>query len=262
MQGTDQNPAADERLVAAADILVALGLLTRLPVPVNAETAQARSANIAWAYPLAGLVVGGFGAATGYMALWLTLPVPLVAGLVLLSTIVVTGALHEDGLADTADGFWGGRDRAGRLKIMKDSHIGSFGVIALILSVGLRWSALSVVIAGDSPALSILAAAVLSRGPMVAVMATLPNARDTGLSVLVGRPAGMTALLAIALALAGGAVLLGLTLLPVAAVLCLTTIIAAAIARTKIGGQTGDVLGAVQQIGEVAVLATLAALVS
>ncbi len=118
---------------------------------MDTVAATARGALAAWAYPLVGVVVGGLGAVTGALALWLGLPAPLAAGLVLLAMIAVTGALHEDGLADTADGFWGGWDRARRLEIMKDSQIGSYGVIALILSLGLRWSALGVLIAHGTP---------------------------------------------------------------------------------------------------------------
>lgn len=251
-------PDRDAKLATPADIATALALLTRLPVPMPAGN---RGARAAWAYPLAGLFVGLIAASIAGFATWLGLPPALVAGLALLALITATGALHEDGLADTADGFWGGWDRQRRLEIMKDSRIGSYGVIALILTLGLRWAALSALIDHGQLVAPILAAAIVSRAPMVVVMATLPNARDTGMSMLVGRPRAATALLATLTALALGTACLGGSVLPVALVLILATSTAALISRSKIGGQTGDVLGATQQIGEIAALVTLSVLI-
>ncbi len=230
----------DTPLLQPGDIALALALLTRLPVRL-AHGAATRGAAAAWAWPLAGAIVGGLAALGGSIALALGLPTGVVAGIVLAAGIVLTGALHEDGLADCADGFWGGWDRARRLEIMKDSHIGSYGVLALGLSLILRWSALSALIAAGHLWGPIIAAAALSRVPMTGVMHALPNARGSGLSQSTGRPAQGGAVIAAVLA----AALAGLA--------------AAAIARARIGGQTGDVLGATQQLAEIAALAALAA---
>jgi adenosylcobinamide-GDP ribazoletransferase len=241
------------------DIPLALGLLTRLPVTVDPEVARRRGAAAAWAYPLAGLVVAVCAAALGWAALAVGLPGALAAGLVLATQTILTGALHEDGLADTADGLWGGWDRDRRLEIMKDSRIGTYGVIALVLSFGLRWSALAALAPVMGPAL--LAAALLSRAGMTAVMGCLPPARDGGLSRGVGCPAtrawGAACAIAVGLSFAvAGPVALGMALAA-----GFTALACAAIARSRIGGQTGDILGATQQVAEIACLAVAAALV-
>ena len=246
-------------LIRLGDIRAALGLLTRLPLRLS-EVDLARGAAAAWAYPLAGLVVGILAALVALGAGWLGLTPAISAGLALASMVIVTGALHEDGLADSADGLWGGWDPVRRLEIMKDSHIGSYGVIALILSLGVRWLALAS-LAGQSGPGSLITAlvlgATLSRAPMVVVMSALPHARRGGLSVRVGRPHRASAALAVAVACAVGLVFLGLALAWVIVVLTVTTFAIVLIAKAKINGQTGDILGATQQISEVAILCTL-----
>ncbi|MBC9180481.1 adenosylcobinamide-GDP ribazoletransferase, partial [Pseudoroseomonas ludipueritiae] len=127
-----------------ADFSAALGLLTRLPTGwLPQHNSAAGFARSIWAYPLVGLGIGAAGGAVMAAGLWLGLP-PLVAALwSLAATLLLTGGFHEDGLADTADGFGGGRDRARKLEIMRDSRIGSYGVLALVLALGLRAAALA-----------------------------------------------------------------------------------------------------------------------
>ena len=248
----------DKSLIRPVDLQLALSLLTRLPVRVSAYE---RSAEAAWAYPLVGVVLGTLAALGGLAAGWIGLPPPLSALVALSLLIVLSGAMHEDGLADTADGLWGGWTREKRLEIMKDSHIGSYGVLALILSVGARWGALWLLFeAGPATAaVALIAAATLSRGVMPALMAALPHARDTGLSRRVGGVAPISA--AVAGMLAGAIAILILGGAGVTAVLCagVAALGVGAIARAKIGGQTGDILGASQQIAEIAVLFSLLA---
>jgi adenosylcobinamide-GDP ribazoletransferase len=236
------------------DVLAAFGLLTRLPVPDHAP----RGAAAAWAWPVAGAVVGALGALALQTAMWAGLTAGPAAALALAVMALATGGLHEDGLSDTADGLWGGHTPARRLEIMKDSRVGSYGVLALML-VGLaRWSAVVALAEAGLGAAALVAAGALSRAPMAVVMAALPNARGTGLAALVGRPGGWTAAgaaalgLLLALAAAGPAVLAG-ALLAAALVAAL-----ARTARARIGGQTGDILGAAQQLAEAAILAALA----
>lgn len=248
-------PDRDTPLVQLGDIATAVALLTRLPISVPARQ---RGAAAAWAYPLAGLAVGLVAALTGTLAAWLGLSAALAAGLVLLSMIVATGALHEDGLADTADGLWGGWTAQKRLEIMKDSRIGTYGVIALVLSLGLRWAALAALATQGGLGGAVLAAAALSRAPMLFVMHALPSARDGGLSASVGRPGRGSVILGLGIAAILGGVLTGTRIFPLLLLLSLTTFAIAAIAKAKIGGQTGDILGATQQISEIAILAYLA----
>ena len=162
-----------------SDVVEALALLTRLPVPAGDGT---RGAAAAWAYPLVGVVIGGIAAVAGAIAYWLALPPLLCALLSLATMIVLTGAMHEDGLADTADGLWGGWTREARLEIMKDSHIGTYGVLALILSVAARWGALWLLFeAGVGLACAaLIVGAAVSRGAMPALMAYLPQCPRDG----------------------------------------------------------------------------------
>jgi len=258
MQKTDMRPPRPQ--IVLNDLLIALSLLTRLPVPQadwsNTERPPARGA---WAYPLAGLVVGCLAALTGLVSGALGLSPAVVAGLMLAVLSVTTGAMHDDGLADCADGFWGGWDKARRLEIMKDSAIGAYGVLALIIVFALKWGSLSALLAHPSATVwIILAPAILSRAAMVAVMELLPNARGDGLSSKTGTP-GKPAMW-VAIALGVGAALVapanGFVLIAVAA---LSAGVVGLIATRKIGGQTGDVLGATQVITEVALLITLSA---
>lgn len=237
------------------EIVLALVLLTRLPLPRLSEEAFADGARAVWAYPLAGGLVGAIAACVGAVLLTLGLPTMIAAGGVLATLALLTGAMHEDGLADTADGFWGGQTTARRLEIMKDSQIGSYGVLALILVTGLRWGAYSALL--TIGVLPVIVAAMLSRAGMPWLMARLPHARAEGLSRSVGTPVMMRALLAILLASGLGIVLIGAVTIAALASALVATCLVGAVAQAKIGGQTGDVLGAAQQLGELAVLVTL-----
>ncbi len=243
-------------LARPGDIAEALTLLTRLPVPAPDHP---RGARAAWAWPLAGAGVALLAGLVGWASLGLGLPVALAAGLVLAAQIAATGALHEDGLADSADGLWGGQDRAGRLEIMKDSRIGSYGVLALGLSLGLRWSALTAIFEAGALFAPLIAAALISRAPMAVLMAALPNARGAGLAHGVGRPGQDTATLAALLAAGLAFLVVGWAVLAPLFWAALAAIGLAALAKQKIGGQTGDILGAAQQVCEIAALAALAA---
>jgi adenosylcobinamide-GDP ribazoletransferase len=243
----------------AADMAEALMLLTRLPVPVRLT--RPRGASASWAWPLAGAAVASLAAAVGAAATATGLPPGLAAGLALAALVLLTGALHEDGLADTADGLWGGQTRDRRLEILRDSRIGTYGVVALVLVLGLRWQALVLLVADPCAlATAMVAAAALSRAAMAGVAAALPHARADGLSVSTGRPrAGAVALGALlAAALAVG--LVGVAVVGAALAAALAAALIARLALARIGGQTGDILGASQQLAEIAVLIALLAL--
>ena len=249
---------SDRAYVFVTDFWAALGLLTRLPLRVDMDRAQLRGAAAAWAYPLVGLVIGIFLAAVAQAALFIGLGPSLAAMAVLLAGILLTGALHEDGLADCADGLWGGYSPQRRLEIMKDSAIGTYGVLALILSLMIRWAALKVILGGDFW-LAIIATAVISRAPMVVAMAVMPNARQSGLSHSVGRPSAKTAVISAAIAGGLAVVFLGTTSIPVIAAVIILAVVLTRIAQAKIGGQTGDILGAMQQLAEIGALLAIVA---
>lgn len=244
----------DLSLMTLGDFRTSVALLTRIPVKAEFD----RPAQAAWAYPLVGLLVGACAALVVSLLLWLGVPGAIAAGAWIATTVVLTGAMHEDGLADCADGFWGGFEKARRLAIMKDSQIGSYGVLALVLTIGMRWIAVATLIESEAWLWSLLALEALSRSAMPAVMHSLPHARDNGLSHAQGRPSMQVACLAVAIAFGIGALMLGWVILKLALVMALTTLVAASMAQRKIGGQTGDVLGATQQVLMVVGLITLA----
>ncbi len=250
-------PKNDVSSPKLGDLPVALALLSRLPLNLPPDRFE-HSARAAWAFPLVGALLGAIAGGVGMAATALGINTGFGAGLCLFALILLTGALHEDGLADSADGLWGGFDRQRRLDIMKDSHIGSYGVLALGGTLILRWWGIMLLLdnAGFLPAMIALGA--LSRLPMVLLMTALPHARETGLSHSVGRPAPGIAIVAVTLAvLCGGGMLMGAVWMALIVTL-LITLFVAQLAKSKIGGQTGDILGASQQLCEIALLILLA----
>lgn len=242
-----------------AEAATALVWLTRLPLGKLLPAAPVPLARAAWAFPLAGMAVALPAGGLFWLCAQIGLP-PLAGALLALGLAAwLTGALHEDGLADFADGG-GSPDRARALEIMRDSRIGSYGVVALILSFGLRAAALAAMAPGQGLA-ALVAAAALSRAGMAAGLAALPPARADGLGRAAGRPRAPQALVA---AMIGAGLLIwpaGLSgTWPAALLACAAAqALIACNARRRLGGQTGDVLGAMQQVGEIAVLLLLAA---
>ncbi len=235
------------------DLNAAFMLLTRLPVARSEGALPARSAGI-WAYPIVGLGVGAIAAAAFWIASKLAFPPTVAAICAVAVSILATGALHEDGLADTADGFGGGSTVARKLEIMRDSRIGSFGALALMLSLGLRVAALSSLAGPGRVAIALIAAGVLGRGAMIGVLLALPLARPEGMAASLGpTPLGPAA---IGLGIACACVFLphGVHAL-VAAVLAGATM--TWLAHRQVGGYTGDVLGATEQVVECAVLVAM-----
>lgn len=247
------------------DLAGAIGFLTRVPVGEGAH-GVALPRTLPW-FPavgvLVGLVVGGVAAAGT------ALVDPLTGAAVAVAVgALVTGGLHEDGLADTADGFGGGWSPEQRLAIMDDPRQGTFGVLAVVASVAIRVAALAH-LAGDraQPATAwtvVLAAPVvhlLARGWAVAALVTTPPARGEGLGRTAGagrRGPGLPLALAgwatVALLVAGPA--------PTGAAVAAGAVATAAmvaLARRKIGGLTGDAAGAVEQLAEMAALVAMAA---
>lgn len=249
----------DKAMKGLRDVGIAVMLLTRLPLPISLDFEDRSPAHAAWAYPLAGALVGAIAASVAWLAGAIGLGPAFQAALALTALVVMTGAMHEDGLADCADGFWGGWDRDRRLKIMRDSNIGAYGVIALGLCLGVRALAYGTLFATGSIVMPLLVAAVLSRAAMVQVMERLPNAREDGLSKSTGRPGLRNVAIGYGIAALVSVAFLGLSALLTVLIAGATAAICGRIALAKIGGQTGDVLGASQQICELAVLLCLVA---
>lgn len=241
------------------DLLSAFALLTRLPLPGRDADGPHRQSRSVWAYPLVGAAVGALSALVWLAAQFAGLGLPLAAGLAIATQVLITGALHEDGLADFVDGLGGGRDMETRLAIMRDSRIGAYGVIALIVSLGLRWGAVAG-LALHNVVAGLICAALLGRLALVALLALLSPARIDGLGAMVANPPRRSVILAFVL----GLTIVVLHLPSVAALLAFAAMalgvgVIAMLARRKIGGYTGDVLGAGAQVSETAVLLTLAA---
>lgn len=237
-----------------ADILLCAAFFTRVPLP---DAGSGRSfAPALWAAPLVGAVIGlatGLAILAG-LAFGLPPAAAAVAGLA--ASILMTGALHEDGAADVADGFGGGGTRDDKLAIMRDSRIGSYGTLALVLSVLARWSALAAIAAAEGGTLlwTAIAAHAASRAVLPAFAAYVPPARTTGLSAGIGTLPAHTVGLALGI---GFLALLppgpGFALVATGLLACIFLLIDR-LCRRQIGGQTGDVLGAVQQCCEIAIL--------
>lgn len=220
-------------------------------------------------FPVVGAVVGGMTGVALVLAHVARLP-DLFSGLFALAiAAMITGAFHEDGLADVADGFGGGNTREERLEIMKDSRIGAFGTLTLIITLMGRASLLAalLVLAPLGAILLVASAAAFSRALMVDLLWATRPARSNGLSVMAGQPSRNTTLLALAIGGLFAGVSGSVVLTPEAGVLALVAgglalAMVRALAMRKIGGQTGDVCGAGQIMAETAMLAVYAAAVA
>jgi|SRR5580692_2541459 adenosylcobinamide-GDP ribazoletransferase len=234
------------------DFLVAVQFLTRLPVPrVRFDPDSLSTA--AKFFPLVGLMIG-LGASGLQRIAAPHLSRPLVALLVLTFLVLITGALHEDGLADAADGFGGGWNREQVLTILRDSRIGSFGALALIFSVLARFLLLSELPAGRLTAF-IVSAHVLCRWTALPLSYFLPPARESD-----GQGARIAQKISFVTLLLG-------TLLSFAIVFCfmrtgfwipalvsiVITVLTGLYYARRIGGVTGDCFGATNQLTEIAV---------
>ena len=243
----------------AEELRLAFLLLTRLPVGTIRGAAPGMAAS-SWAWPLAGAVVGVIAALGAGIGLWLGLPPAMAALLALAASVLATGAMHEDGLADLADGFGGGRDRARKLEIMRDSRIGSYGVMALVLAIGFRGLGIAELLGGGSATAALIGIAAASRAVLPSALILMPPARADGLGRSAAGAEPRPALIAAAI---GFACLLPLgpgIALVVAVAIALAATAVAALAMRQIGGQTGDVMGAMQQLAECAGWAVLVAL--
>jgi adenosylcobinamide-GDP ribazoletransferase len=242
-----------------AQIEHALIFSTRIRVRPFAEVSPIDVGRCLWALPLAGLVVGLFSGYVFWVSSLAGLGTIVSAAVATAAAVLVTGALHEDGLADTADGFGGGTTPARKLEIMRDSRIGTYGSCGLFFCLLVRTGAVAEIAVPKYALLSLIGAHAAARATMPVMLLLLAPARADGLAAGVARPSLRNALVASAI----GAVvlfacfsaqrallsilLLGL-LIPCFAYFC----------RNQIGGHTGDTLGALEQISEIVVLSVAA----
>jgi adenosylcobinamide-GDP ribazoletransferase len=244
-----------------ADTLTALAFFSRVPVRPAPTAFDLR--RIAGAWPVAGAVLALTPAALFLICAGLRLP-PIVSALAALATMaLLTGAMHEDGLADTADGFGGGATRGRKLELMRDSRLGTYGAMALLFVVLTKVATLGAI--GVSPwrgALALVCAAVVSRALALWHWSTTLPARPDGMAASAGRPDDDS--LAVAGIAGGVAGLLLLIFFTFAGLLALLLAAVGArltvrIAEDQIGGHTGDTIGATQQVTETLLFVGLAA---
>jgi adenosylcobinamide-GDP ribazoletransferase len=263
MTADDQNNVEFQALVE--DLKPASAFLTRVPLAVARSPGAPDLGRAARVFPVVGGLIGIAEGIVLLLALWLALPAWIAAALAVGFAILLTGALHEDGLADTVDGFGGGQSAERKLDIMDDSRIGSYGALALVFAVVLRIATLSSLIAagGFRAALGLVAAEAVSRGAMVRLWHSLPAARVGSLSDSAGTPDERAMLIA----LAASAIIVVITIVPAfgvaAAIVASLVLVVTAYGFTRltsnqIGGRTGDTLGACQQVALIAFLVGLA----
>jgi adenosylcobinamide-GDP ribazoletransferase len=249
------------------DIRACLLFYTRLAIGVGPDGhAMPDFSRACWAAPVAGALIGAIGGVVLSLAAFVTSPPMVSATAAVCALAFITGALHEDGLADVADGFGGGRSREEKLAIMRDSRLGSYGVLALCLSTLFRVSALAAMLeAGSlSAVLALIGASALSRALGLLPLVRLPSARGDGAGFAAARPSSSALRMALcigvvfALAPALGGVSLAHSIIAIVAAVAAAAGVTSLAAR-QIGGYTGDVLGAAQQATEIAFLAALSA---
>jgi adenosylcobinamide-GDP ribazoletransferase len=247
-----------------------LRFYSRLPVPKwsfeHDPHAVPDFAIVPRVLPLAGAIIGLPAAVILLFLSWLGLSGSLAASFAVLVSVLVTGALHEDGLSDVADGFGGGATRERRLEIMADSRVGAYGAAAMVLALLIRVTAIGDLTNNSgfwAAAMALLAAAAVSRVSGLLPLVFLPPARPGGRSASVGQPSPVTITIAVissiflglALLLIGGFHLRGIALSIIFSYIVALPMIV--LSERMIGGQTGDVAGATQQVAEIVFLTTL-----
>lgn len=239
----------------AKQFALCLVFFTRIRLPAVLDLSSVTLASGVWAFPLVGLLVGGVGAAILWGGQQIGLSALVTAFLVVAAQVWFTGGLHEDGLADSADGMASHRSKEEKLAILRDSHIGTFGVLALIVVLGLRVSLLTEL----QNVHALLLAALMSRLGMALLMFISPQARSEGLSAVAGTPKPFAITAAFFMAILSGVYLVGAPVTLGVFVLLLSAVWAMKqLAMQHFGGITGDVIGACQQLSEVALLLMLA----
>jgi adenosylcobinamide-GDP ribazoletransferase len=242
-----------------SDLVMAFTVLTRLPVGALASHEwDGDLGRSVWAYPLVGAAVGATGAAVYWISQRAGLPATLGSVCTLGVSILVTGALHEDGLADTADGFGGGASPVRKLEIMRDSRIGTYGALALMLSLAVRGTAIAGMGRAGVVAAALVVAGALGRGSLIVVILFTEPARADSLAARLRGPRRARAVVGLGLSAAAAFLLLPPRLACGTSMAALgTTLGMRWLARRQIGGYTGDVLGATAVAVECVVLGAL-----
>src|SRR5688572_8308096 len=234
---------------------IAIQFLTRLPVPRSLNSSETDIGKAAAFFPLIGVIVGG-GAALVFVVLQRVLPLPASVFCAIVFAAFITNGFHEDGLADSFDGFGGGWTKDRVLEIMRDSRIGTYGTLALIFIIIGKFTFLSSLPQGQIWRWLIVAHTA-SRWTILPLCMWLPYARADGQGKLVAKQVG-----ALEIIIGTVTLLLVLLLLPWQAALAallvtgVVTLLSGCYFRARLQGLTGDCLGATNQLTEVALFLT------
>ena len=219
-------------------------------LPVGPEPDGESSAASSWAWPVVGACVGILGGSVAYLSILAGTGTAVAALLSIAVMIVATGALHEDGLADSADGLFSGGTRDKRMEIMRDSRTGAYGAIAIAVFLIGRHASLDNLLQASQVFGPLIAACSASRAAMQFVLRFLPMARPDGLAAGFGVPPNLSVASGLVLASILAFTVVGWQFAPAIAIALATAFVVAWIATRRIGGVTGDVLGAAQQSAE------------
>lgn len=239
--------------------LTALVLLSRMAIPTQPKWFENRASD-RWAYSLAGLLIALPAVVITALLRNLGMPDEIAAIFLVALPMILTGALHEDGLSDCADGFWGGQAAQKRLEIMKDSNLGTYGTLTLVIITLASWVSYGALLKEETawPA-AVIAIHMFSRASILIPMTFLPHARSGGLAAHVGKSNTQDCLIAFAISTGFAIVWFAGNAISMALIAGLSGFGAQILAQRKIGGQTGDVLGATQQVTALLLLIYLAA---
>lgn len=262
---TPEDDASNSVKVQWQVFLVALAFFTRIPIPADTPYSARRLNQANRYFGLVGIIVGIISA-TVYLVGQAILPPQIAVALAMVSSLLVTGAFHEDGLADVFDGFGGGWEPAQKLEIMKDSRLGTYGAAALVMALGIKWLALTALAESNPwlPALALIAMHALSRICAASLIFSYPYVRadqNSKVKPLANQqsPQDLWVLIVTGLIIL---LLLPLnTALAIVMVLTATRFLCGKWFEQQLGGYTGDCLGATQQLAELAGYMTLLALV-
>lgn len=238
-------------------LYTAITFLTRIPLDRDRGRPTDMVAAVPW-FPVVGLLVGAAELGVFALAIWLTTPF-VAAVLAVATAALITGAFHHDGLADMADAFGGGWTTAQRLEILKDSRLGTYGVTALTLALMLEVAVLSSM--GRAAAAAIVSGHALSRAVAVGVMGLGETSAAPGLGSQYTADLGRRHIATgVAIGLVATIVAFGWWAPVVVVGAAVSAFVVVRLARSKIGGVTGDVLGAIQQLSYLAVLVVASAI--
>jgi len=244
------------------DILHLLSFFTIIPIKSNTKTKLSKSLYV---LPLISLIIGTIATIPLLTLSLIDMPNLIISIITIFTLILITGALHEDGLADFVDSFGAAKSKAKKIEILSDSHIGVYGTIALIISLSIRITALYVILdsGGILYAISaLLAASVLSRTTILHILTTLPAIKKNGLGYSATMPEKKVLIFSYSLSI----FILSILVIPTFGFFgflfiitsgVLASLLVTSIAFKHLGGQTGDVCGSVQQISEILIYLSL-----